>query len=575
MKNIFFIFLLAGFIFIAKYFYQNIEDQKVGDANVIEYIPVDTEIFSGFLTPFPIKNYLHSLAANYSPSTHNLNNTKFDLFLDALYKNAINDINNPDNILTKFGLANNVQAYLYTIDLKPVFKFQIKDANAFFEQLDLAEKKSGFTHKSLTISNNNYRQYELKSLYFDDGLSMVIGEHQDWITVTFQIEKENQEQLAQALGLKTIETSLESTNLLKELIVKNQFLKENVSFINHKSMINALTKTDANPWRKPYLQWLDKKLMSKGLIHLQMHNVKNKWQTDECRKALTVLADNWPMTVFGFTNMTITPESSDINLKMVIESRNKEMLSALSQLHGFIPAQIAKLGSSAFAVGIGGNTQNLTSTMSVIWNNFTKPESQCAIVAEMQSTLNANDPMFVSMAAGMMQGLLGASFSVFDYKVETASHFSRLSEFDGALTLSSENPLNLLNVAQTFIPRLSSIDLSKKGATVDLSPFMSSLSRFNFKPTLAVKGKNLVVYTGDKSKQFADQLATTPLSFNGLFSMSLDAKKMQPAIANLDFIFGKDYKKQFLTNGNSQLNFHLNSNDTGVVFKSQIRMFAK
>lgn len=566
MKNIFFIVILTLLLIIGQYLYQDVESTQIGNQDVLEYIPNDTAIFSGFLTPFPIKNFLYSLAKN--PAQHRLNSpsknqlTPAQLFFETLTSNFSNQIHQPQQALQSFGLANNLQTYFYTFGLKPVFKFQIKQPKAFFKQLDIAEKQSQFPHQLITIAGNPYRQYALSAN--PENSSLIIGEKNNWITVTLHLADENNQQLQQSLGLKTVKHSLASTERLKNLKQNNHFLKENISFIDHEKLLNLLINPKFNNVLNPLSQLLSKPYTDR------LQSLITELNIQSCNKELLAITNQWPMTVFGLTDMSISTESSNLTLKLKLESSDKEMLDALTNLRGFIPPHISNNHDNVLALGVGINANNLTTNLSLIWDTLTETSLTCPLLANIQNKLNPNLPMMYSIAAGMLQGMVGGSLSIQDYKLKASKGKTQLANLDALITLSSEKPEQILNVVKAFIPMFGKVNFTDKNQPIDLSALMSFSQFLNIKPMMTIKGNNLVIYSGEKSEKIANSLIDIPLSFNHLFELSLNANKL-----NLPAIYKAIYPNKLVTSpaiNNYQINIGIDIDNKGIIFNSRISL---
>ncbi|BDM65520.1 hypothetical protein NFHSH190041_29720 [Shewanella sp. NFH-SH190041] len=558
MKNL----LIALIIVVAGtgayYLVHKSEAEGYGPNGALEYVPADTAVFSGQLAPFPLKDYLHSLAASYpqsAPLPISSEDSPQKRFFFSLYNQYVALEKDPDALLAAFGLPNYEQAYFYTLGMVPVLKVQVTKPEALFSQLDLASQKSGLTAKMVDIGGYQYRSYPLDSGNSD--LHMLVGEHLGWMTVTVSYKGEDKLVLEQSLGLKPVANNMTESPLLKDIVARHGFLRESVSFINHQAIAKALTE--------------DKNELGKQLTALFADSGDNalaELRTPVCQKEINALAANWPMTVMGMKNMDITADHSDMDIQTIIESKNAKVMAALQSLRGFIDPAVEKFGDSVFTLGLGINTDNVASAMNTIWEQMTRPQFQCQVLASLQSELSQANPAMLSMASGMAQGAKGVSVVVSDYAM---NQNGQLDNVDALVSVAVNDPKKLFSVASGFDPALAAIQLPEDGSAVDVSDALGVSP--DLKVMMAIKGKHLVAYSGPKSEKLANELAkSNTLTGNGILSGSVDYKKFFGPFITMAESMGETIPSELadLKHANVQMHFGIDVNSKGLVFDTRM-----
>jgi hypothetical protein len=144
-------------------------DNSVTSDPMLAYVPADTLAFSGQFTPFPIKDYLYSIAGTQQyPQIEEMKSflaagTPQERFFLGFYSAYLDRAQDPERLIKDLGLGDNLKGFFYTLGALPVLKFDIADAKAFWAYFDAIEKESGLVHRSEKIADSAYRAYALTS----------------------------------------------------------------------------------------------------------------------------------------------------------------------------------------------------------------------------------------------------------------------------------------------------------------------------------------------------------------------------------------------------------------------------
>lgn len=575
MKKVIIVAAIAAAAAFGTYIFQ--QQKSISPSyNVLDYVPADTPIFTGQLAPFPLKDYLTSTPAMVTPSEKQLvedlyedNNPRLNFFLN-IFKTYQSELATPDSLLKTFGLPENLRAYFYTLGLLPVFKVEIDNPQAIWDLLDKNELETGFTHRKGTLQSLNYRAYPLTDEHEPAQLELIIAIDKGLLTLTINSDFNEQTLLAQALGLDKAEHSLAASKKIETLRETHQLTKESLGFINHIELVKGFTTVNSNLLAK-HITAVEKRYK----LDIPFSSVRNA----QCEKELSAIADNWPRTVFGYRELAITEKESTLKVATIIESKNQAILSALQALRGYIPGYTENIKDNVFAMGIGLDLSQLTSSLTDIWQDLKTPRYSCQPLAELQAEIEQSGESIAlfAMGANMANGVKGISLGLLDYTINQVNGKHQLENLDALLALSADNPQQIFDSLKMFSPELQDVQLSDNGPSVDLSSLFPIPARFKLAPKLAIKGKHLLIYNGEKGQQAAVQLATEPLSKNGLYTVSFDFKKIFTPVITAAELAGETIPEEtrFLANYDTRMKMRFDINQQGLIFNSYINSRAE
>lgn len=551
---------------VAAYFYQ----QQESEYNVLDYVPADTPFFTGQLTPFPVKDYISSTPYLIDPADQEELQALYDQDIPAFnfilnlmntYQDSLQDA---DLFVKTFGLANNIRGYFYTLGLLPVLKIEVANPQAIWDLLDQNEIETGFIHKEGKINDVTYRAYPLTQPGSERPVDLVIAQAQGVLTITVNSSFVPESLLAMALGLEKPDVSLADTNMLNDIIKQHHFIDASVGFINHVEIVKGLTSSDANQLSKQ-LQTLEK---------LQGSNPFSMLQSAVCQQELTTVAENWPRSVFGYTEIDVTKNESTLAFSAVLESKNKVIIDALKALRGFIPSYVKNFENSAVAASIGLDVSQLSSSLTAIWTDLQTPMYQCLPLADMQAQISdAGESLaMIGMSANVASGVKGISAAIFDYTIDQKNNQPTLEKLDALIALHADDAETIFNSIKMFSPDLQQVQLTSNGPSISLNDIFPIPAELNFDPKLAIKGKHLLIYSGKKGTQEAEKLGSEKLASNGFYQMSFDSEKILTPLADAaaltDGLVPDDI--MFLFNYDARMSMKLDINDQGIRFDSTV-----
>ena len=535
--------------------------------NVLDYVPADTPLFAAYLEPFPIKHYLESGPQLDQQELANLDDAvepgeKFLLSLINTYQVSLKDAN---LFIKTFGLNDNLRSYFYTLGLSPVYKIEIANEQAIWDLLDKAEQESGFSHQKGTLENTTYRAYAIDSKE-DVNAEVIVAIDQGLLTVTLNSRYHTPKLLSQALGLSKPEKAINASDIIEKTISKHNFTSASLSFINHVELIKGLTTTNGNQLAQQ-ITTLEEKLGNNSTLA--------EMRSEQCASELATIATNWPRTVMGYTQLDIASGESSIAFAVVVESNNQVMLKALSEIRGYIPNYAKEMDSSAFSLAVGFDVSKLASTLNSVWSDLQTPSYRCQPLADIQTELAASDNAIAmaGMGANMANGVQGMSLGILDYAYSSNNGETQVDSLNALLTLSAEDPQQLFNTVKMFRPELQQLQLSSDSEPISLLKLLPTPVKMNIDPQLAIKGKHIVIYNGEKGAQAANQLATESLSKNGIYNIGVDLKKVLKPMTSAS-IDNAEMKVPpellFLTDYDMRMQMSFDVNEHGLLLKSAI-----
>lgn len=550
----------------AAYFYQ----QQESEYNVLEYVPADTPLFTGQLTPFPVKDYISSTPYIVDPADQEALQALYEQdvpafnFLLNLMNTYQDNLQDADLFVKTFGLADNIRGYFYTLGLLPVLKVEVANAQAIWDLLDENEVNTDFIHREGKLNNFTYRTYPLTQPDAENQIDLVVAQAQGILTITINSSFVSDSLLAMALGLEKPNEALADTDILNNIIKQHHFSDASVGFINHVEIVKGLTSPDTNQ--------LSQQLQS--LSKLQNYNPFSTLQSPVCEQELTAIAQNWPRTVFGYTDININKNESTLSFATVIESKNKVILDALKALRGFIPNYTQNFENSVAATSFGLDISQLNNSLTTIWTDLQSPMLQCLPLADIQAQISesGNSLAMVGMSANVASGVKGISAAIFDYSIEQKSNPPTLEKLDALIALHADKPEAIFNSIKMFSPDLQQVQLAANGPAISLMHLFPMAEEFNLDPKLAIKGNHLVIYSGDKGLQEAEKLASEKLVANGFYQMSFDSEKLFTPVSNTaaltDELMAQDL--MFLLDYDTRMNLKLDINDQGIRIDSTV-----
>ena len=134
--------------------------------------------------------------------------------------------------------------------------------------------------------------------------------------------------------------------------------------------------------------------------------------------------------------------------------------------------------------------------------------------------MQQNPAPMIGMGAGMLNGLKGVSFQLYDIDVAVSGmNGSEVKQIDAMISVSADNPEALLQTAKMFTPELSNIQIQADSKPVNIGPLFTQYTGIHGLYA-RLNGSHLALYSGELAKSTIDSVMIKPLSADGLMRFS-------------------------------------------------------
>ena len=331
-----------------------------------------------------------------------------------------------------------------------------------------------------------------------DGPGFIIAADGSDIVFAFSHDAYNPDSLDQILGLQKPATSLESSGKVKDLRKEWSYDDQIMSFVDFKLIADALTDGD-------------------GTAASQLRGLVNSGElrdleplSDVCKAEVRQLADDWPMMVSGYRKFEVTDDSVIADSHFALLMDNQPLREFLQLVRGYVP--VSKTDTNALmSLGVGFDVDNLPQISGQLTDLLANVDYQCESLSELNK-IGETDISAFSMGAvmvgGMARGIKGLSVNLYDAEINPESSFMPVNSLDAAIALVAEDPAVLLQTMR-MLPQTGMLaELPLDGTPMSLNGVLPVPLPPQIELFAAVKGKNIVLYSGSEAKDFADRVSS-------------------------------------------------------------------
>jgi hypothetical protein len=330
------------------------------------------------------------------------------------------------------------------------------------------------------------------------------------------------------LGISKPETSIEADGKLKELRKQWGYGDELASFIDFEQIAAVLTDA-SNP--------VARQLQDAGLLTPRMLGYLEQMRSEPCRTEVTQLVSNWPRTVAGYRQFDISDKQVEFNSHAAVVIAHEKLRETLKLFRGLLPSSQSS-NEPMLSLGLGLTVDNLAQALGQLNEMAATVRYQCQALYPLNS-LAASDLSAVSMGVvmfgGMARGVRGMSVNIFDADVDPAAGVSAVKAIDTAIAVSADDPAMLLGTLK-MLPQFGAVgDLPVDGSEVDVTHAFPLPLPEGTEIKAAMKGNNIVLYSGEKSTDFANRLAQNETEgfLRGTANTKLILEKLTSSLANV------------------------------------------
>ncbi|MDX1269839.1 MAG: hypothetical protein R3311_20900, partial [Oceanisphaera sp.] len=259
-----------------------------------------------------------------------------------------------------------------------------------------------------------------------------------------------------------------------------------------------------------------------ALIPDEIERMDTQMAESQCGPEGYALARQVPRFAFGSERISSTSDSLSQRIGMILELTNTDLTGQLKRLPGSLPAYATDGSDKLLALALGVDVNALAPVASALWSQLPQTDYKCQALRDMTTELRQNNPAMLGMATAMAQGVKGVGAAVYDITVDTNSPFGLAGS--ALISLSADNPSVLAGLISSSIPGMAGITIPDDGTAVQVPVPMAPQPVF-----AAIKGKHLVVYTGDAAKTPADALASEPLNTRGSTAIAFNYERFGEA----------------------------------------------
>jgi hypothetical protein len=488
--------------------------------SMIEYVPADTALFIGGVSNKELVTSSDEMMAKFKDNgdaelitevLESLPPSEGVDFVNWLVKDYYNvAFKGGIELYKHYGLDIEGASAIYLDGIFPVMRIALQDEQAFLTLIKQAAQETDVNLGSQTIGGQAYTTVELLN---EDDVVLTLGfmVKDSVLTVAVVSEKEGKVAQEQRFALVKPMQSMPAESWRNDG-KSYRFMDVSHGHINLLNIANGIFDKDSRAHQQL------KALAGDDLPELSKTQML-------CKEDIINIVSGVPRVVFGVNRYDVQGDDMALDFSYALEIKNANILGELNKLRGFIPNYLNTSKDLTVGLGVGLASDAVSPVLTSLWSQFTKADFSCEPLLKAQADLRETNPAALSVFTSMAQGLSGVSFGIFDLEKDENSQVG--VKYDAIATITSEKPEVLAALAGQYAPMLRGIQIPTDGTAINLADSGLPMDAF-----VAIKGKHLVAYTGEKSKQVAEQLATEEVTKNGMVAVAMDSTKLSDLVMN-------------------------------------------
>jgi hypothetical protein len=407
----------------------------------------------------------------------------------------------------------------YSDGIVPVLRMDISNEDVFNALIEDAVQNSEWQYEWQDLGAFKARTWKLTADDKEDEAYLAISNHEGNVVITFVTNKDDLMAKQRRFGIVKPEMSLATNSTVKDLKNRYSYTDNMVGFIQFDQIAQAILSPESNSLGRDLITYLPQD---------QFAQFQNSI-TAECKTEYGQLADSMPRFVMGYQSFGINDNSIVFDMHSAFELTNMSVITELQKMQGHLPMHSTTSKDKIFAMGVAVDADNIGPAVTALWTQLTTTEYNCSELQMVQYMAREQNPAMLGMMTAMAQGVKGVGVSLFDI---TMSENGPLPQgIDFIASIATENPATLLNMAK-MLPFFADLNLSDDG-----TPALLNLPMLP--PTIelkaAIKGKHLVVFSGEQSEQVANEQSSESIDSNGLLSMAFNYREISQLITSKTF----------------------------------------
>ncbi|HET8903024.1 MAG TPA: hypothetical protein VFN16_03440 [Saccharospirillum sp.] len=415
-------------------------------------------------------------------------------------------------LLTHYGLPAEGAGALYLHGAMPVARFALDDPEAFNAVLNQAILESGAAPVLKQIEGVEVRTWRLTPEGDAESVDLAIAVDQGIATITLFNHTDTEALQAERLGLAEISDSLAEQGDWEALGERYDYDETLRGYIDIDGIAETLL-TGTNSRLRRDLE---------ALMPEEIERMDSQLAENQCGPEGYALARQVPRFAFGSESISATSDTLSQQIGMILEMTNTDLTSQLSRLPGSLPAYSTDGSDKLLAFALGLDVNALAPVATALWSQLTETEYKCPALAEAVAPLRQNNPAMLGMATAMAQGVKGIGAAVYGIEADTSSPVGLVGSI--LVSVSADNPSVLAGLISSSVPGMAGVTIPSDGTPVQMPTPMVPQPVF-----AAIKGKHLVVYTGDAAKAPADALASEALNTRGSTAIAFNYERIGKA----------------------------------------------
>lgn len=523
------VYLAVAAVIGAGAYYGVQYSKQSNSTNSLAYVPASTMLFIGDKQPVSWQDSILPMQSRFtqlftgasSSSLHELEKLQADIktnpdqwndglkILVGIYSQYVTAVTKSDFKPDTIGLADKIDASIYTVGALPVFRFKINNEVNFDKFIQTAAEKTGAKAETAKFKELSYQRYWLAKDKHPTAIA--IAKKDGFAIITLDLGTMIPEQdFSVAMGLEKPKQSLADAGTLNQLTDKYGLVSHSLGFIDNQALIKTLTRADS-----PLAKLLEQ--LSDGEVTTKLAS----FRTPDCQKDIESISALWPREIFGYTKFDVSSNPKQLTSVLKFESTDQATMTSLQKLRGFIPHS-KETDNSLLSFGVGLNVEQLAPVVTDLWTRYTQAKFTCPALVESQNSLKETNPAMLAMGTAMVQGLQGVNVDLLKLKLKKdANGQPDVEQLSLVASVSAKQPQQIWSLLGMVNPEMASaIQLPADGQSVDLP--VPPVVKLPQPVKLGLYGQHIAIFTGDEGAKAATALSAQKLEQNGFYRMKLD-----------------------------------------------------
>ena len=193
------------------------------------------------------------------------------------------------------------------------------------------------------------------------------------------------------------------------------------------------------------------------------------------------------------------------------------------------------------SIGLGVTVDKLAQAVGQFSQLLSSMKYQCSMLSGLNNMARTDlgaASMGVVMFGGLARGVQGIALNLFDIEVNSKSPAQPLNSIDTALAVSAQDPALLVQTLK-MMPQLGVLaELPLDGSELLLNPMLPVPVPDNIQIKAAIKGKNIVIYSGEKGTDYASRLGGSDAE--GFLTTQLDTRQILGKVVSVMEMTGQN-----------------------------------